>query len=122
MLLSPAVIPCDMTAVQYAHVTSLSSAGSSPSMFQPFPPIPKSPFSSPCGSPKGAPSSHPGAHKGTGPCNGRCNADAQGTQHICAPPQNNGMPLTDADRLSVSSTAAGTSEGSSRGTWCSEWG
>ncbi len=84
MLLRPAITSCDMTVTSDAHVTSMPSAGSSPSMFQPFPPLPKSPFSSPCGSPKGPHSSRDSAHTGTGPCNGRCKADAQGTQHFCA--------------------------------------
>ena len=105
MLLRPAIASCEMTAPSDAHVTSMSSAGSSPSMFQPFPPLPKSPFSSPCGSPKASHSGRNNAHKGTGPCSGRCKAHVQGTQHFCAPlpPKPRFVPLVDADRLSVSS-------------------
>ena len=61
----------------------MSSAGStSPSMFQPFPPLPKSPFASPCGSPKGADTCHPtlGHHQGSGPCSGKCRANGKGTR------------------------------------------
>ena len=61
----------------------MSSAGSaSPSMFQPFPPLPKSPFASPCGSPKAADTCHPNPkhHKGSGPCSGKCRANGKGTR------------------------------------------
>ena len=61
------------------HMSSAGSAG--PSMFQPFPPLPKSPSASPCGSPKGADTClpTPSHHKGSGPCSGKCRANGKGT-------------------------------------------
>ena len=86
------------------HVMHMPSAGSGfgSTMFQPFPPLPKSPFSSPCGSPRKAHFCHANSlthresgpcngkslsHQGSGPCNGKCRADVQGTQRPGASPR-----------------------------------
>lgn len=79
---------CGVDGTANCHVMHMPSAGSGPSMFQPFPPLPKSPFASPSESPKKAESCHRNSleHKGTGSCNGHCKADVQGMQHLCFSP------------------------------------